>query len=474
MLRQQGMTGLLLMILCDMLVIIFSYLLALYFYMYFVMGEWSIVRIIEIYPIADYLILVIPIVFLYWASFISCNLYSSIRIESLIRHAYLVCKASVISLVFFITFTFFMGITLITKTFYIIFLVVVVPMLTIFRLSLRMFLKFIREKGYNYHTLLVVGTGKVASNIAERLQKHQEFGLKLIGYIDDEIDDKVVKANILGKLKDIPRILHKEVVDEVIFAVPWRLYEDIEESIRICELEGVMVRVVTDIFKKSLARTTAAEIDGIPVLTIESGPSEELKLAIKRAIDIAVSLVYLIVLSPLFLLVAILIKIDSKGPVLFKQERVGLNGRRFLMLKFRSMRADAEKLKRDLAKLDETTGPVFKIKKDPRVTRVGRIIRKSSIDELPQLWNVLKGEMSLIGPRPPLPDEVEQYNIWHRRRLSMRPGITCIWQVSGRSDVTFERWMEMDMEYIDNWSLWLDFKILLKTVIVVAKGTGSY
>ncbi|MBU2599307.1 sugar transferase [bacterium] len=474
MVKQQGMTGFLLLILGDMLIIIFSYLLALYLYMFLFMWTWSIPKIIKLYSFPDYLILLLPIIFLFWSSFISCHLYSPMRIESFLRHAYLVCQGSVMALVFFITFTFFAGITIITKSFYMMFLFLVIPLLIIFRLSLKMFLKFIREKGYNFRNILVVGTGEVAYGIAEKLQKHQEFGLKVVGYIDDEDSEKKVKKKILGSLRDIPNILHTEVVDEVIFATPFRLYEQIEESIRLCELEGVMVRIVTDIFKKTFAKTTAVEIEGIPILTIDSGPSEELKLAVKRAVDIIVSLVYLTGLFPLFLLVAILIKIDSKGHVLFKQVRVGLNGRRFLMLKFRSMRVDAEKLKKDLISLSETTGPAFKMKKDPRVTRVGRIIRKLSIDELPQLWNVLKGEMSLIGPRPPLSEEVKEYDICHRRRLSMRPGITCIWQVSGRSNISFEKWMEMDLEYIDNWSLWLDLKILLKTVVVVLKGTGAY
>jgi exopolysaccharide biosynthesis polyprenyl glycosylphosphotransferase len=211
------------------------------------------------------------------------------------------------------------------------------------------------------------------------------------------------------------------------------------------------------------------------VLTLSSSPQDPVSLILKRAMDIAVSLVALIAALPLFILPAmILIKWTSPGPVVFRQKRVGRNGRLFTLYKLRTMHVDAEKMKDSLQAQNEVDGPAFKIRNDPRVTPVGAVLRKLSIDELPQLWNVLRGDMSLVGPRPPLPAEVERYERWQRRRLSMRPGITCIWQVSGRSDVAFHRWMEMDLEYIDNWSLGLDLKILLQTIPSVFTARGAH
>jgi exopolysaccharide biosynthesis polyprenyl glycosylphosphotransferase len=221
-----------------------------------------------------------------------------------------------------------------------------------------------------------------------------------------------------------------------------------------------------------LTRSQVEQFDGDYVVTFFR---ENLlgQLLLKRLMDFAISLVALIVLSPLFLMVALLIKLTSAGPVLFSQERVGMNKRRFKMYKFRSMVVDAEARKGELQAQNEMTGPVFKIKKDPRITKIGAIIRKVSIDELPQLFNVLKGEMSLVGPRPPLWSEVDLYDWTDRRRLSIKPGITCLWQVSGRNNLTFEEWMKLDQEYIDNWSVWLDVKILLRTIPVVLFGYGA-
>jgi exopolysaccharide biosynthesis polyprenyl glycosylphosphotransferase len=214
-------------------------------------------------------------------------------------------------------------------------------------------------------------------------------------------------------------------------------------------------------------------VDDIPCVTLHSAPIENWHLTLKRALDVLLSSFSLVMLAPLMCLSAILIKLDSKGPVFFTQERMGLNKRRFKVLKFRTMVHNAESLQARIRKLNEVAGPVFKIKNDPRLTRVGKWLRKSSIDELPQLINVFKGDMSLVGPRPPIPSEVEEYEWKDVRRLSMKPGITCLWQINGRSTVSFDKWMELDKEYIDNWSLWLDFKILAKTIPAVLRGTGA-
>jgi exopolysaccharide biosynthesis polyprenyl glycosylphosphotransferase len=247
----------------------------------------------------------------------------------------------------------------------------------------------------------------------------------------------------------------------------------VAQAIGICEELGVGAKVYADFFQQRIARVEVEDLDGAPMLSFTTVPGDPLALLAKRAFDVAVSGAAVALLSPLLLAVSLAIVVDSPGPVLFRQRRVGRNGREFWLYKFRSMRADAEAHLARLRDQNEADGPVFKMRNDPRITRVGRFLRKTSIDELPQFWNVLRGDMSVVGPRPPIPSEVREYHRWQRRRLSMRPGITCIWQISGRSDVKFDRWMELDLQYIDNWSFWDDLKIVFKTIPVVLIGKGA-
>ncbi len=277
-------------------------------------------------------------------------------------------------------------------------------------------------------------------------------------------------------LADLSTVISHEPVDEVIVALPLRRRRDlIEKIVEACEEQGIMVRVRTDLFDLRVARPQVDTIDGVPVVTIRSGPEEGWQLVLKRVIDILGSTLLLILLAPFLLLVALLIRLDSQGPVFFAQERMGLNRRRFKLIKFRTMVQEADKKQELFEALNEADGPVFKIRNDPRVTRLGRFLRQFSIDELPQLINVLRGQMSLVGPRPlPLRDVKLIDAQWHKRRFSVKPGLTCLWQVNGRSDVSFEHWVRMDLEYIDTWSLTLDLKILLKTIPVVFRGSGAY
>jgi exopolysaccharide biosynthesis polyprenyl glycosylphosphotransferase len=227
------------------------------------------------------------------------------------------------------------------------------------------------------------------------------------------------------------------------------------------------------LFDVKIAKARLTQLEDVPLLTFETVVAKEGQLFVKRIIDFVVSAVLLVLLAPVFIIVALAIKFNSKGPVLYRQTRVGLNGRKFTLYKFRTMFEGAEEKLTELEKLNEMGGPVFKMKKDPRITRLGRYLRKFSIDEFPQLFNVLVGHMSLVGPRPPIPEEVVQYEPWQRRRLSMRPGLTCIWQVSGRNKIDFDDWMKLDLKYLDNWSLWLDFTIIMKTIPVVFFGIGA-
>jgi exopolysaccharide biosynthesis polyprenyl glycosylphosphotransferase len=284
---------------------------------------------------------------------------------------------------------------------------------------------------------------------------------------------KVPVPSIVDQLNSV--IAHHPV-DEVLVALPMNKYGPlVEKIVRYCEEQGIVVRVRTEIFNLQVARSYVDDLQGVPVMTIQSGPADSWQLVMKRLIDIAVSAALLLALAPLFAILILLIRLDSPGPVFFAHERVGFNKRRFRMLKFRTMVDGSDQQQHTLEHLNEVKGPVFKIKNDPRVTRVGRLLRRFSIDELPQLVNVLKGDMSLVGPRPLPVRDVKRIELhWHKRRFSIRPGITCLWQVNGRSNIGFDDWVRMDLDYIDKWSLGLDLLILMKTIPAVFKGPGAY
>jgi exopolysaccharide biosynthesis polyprenyl glycosylphosphotransferase len=314
-----------------------------------------------------------------------------------------------------------------------------------------------------------------ANAFVRQIIGHPEWGYRIAAIIGDAVLEKECAniAPLLPANTDIEQLLRDKTIDEVIICQdninPYQLGTLIE----VCSEVGVVFRMYSPFFNMLANKTHMHYFGTTPMLTISSTPMNYLALKSKHLFDMAFSALILIGLSPLFLGIAWAIKLDSKGPVLFKQKRVGLRGRRFQVLKFRTMVMNAEELKQQLMEHNEMDGPVFKIADDPRITRVGRFLRKTSLDELPQFFNVLMGEMSVVGPRPPLPDEVRVYERWQLRRLSMKPGITCIWQVSGRNNIPFEEWMKMDLEYIDNWSLKLDFVIFLKTIRTMLRGDGQ-
>ncbi|MEO7100880.1 MAG: sugar transferase, partial [Luteolibacter sp.] len=362
-----------------------------------------------------------------------------------------------------------------------IFFVVVTTFGIISRLMVRVLLLSARRSGYNYRFLLVIGANDRAFEVAERIEDKPELGYKIVGFVaespssQDEWKGRDHKNwKVLGQLQNLRNILTEERVDEIMVCLPVDArFSDISMIVQHARDLGVVVRLMPNFADGALLRNMyVEEFEDEYVVTLFR---EQLlmQLLAKRLIDASVSLAVLIVLLPLMLMVAIIIKLTSPGPVFFSQNRVGMNQRQFRLYKFRSMVLDAEKRKLDLEHLNERDGPAFKIENDPRTTPIGRLIRKMSIDELPQLFNVLSGEMSLVGPRPPLPEEVKRYEWLFRKRLSVKPGITCIWQISGRNSVSFEDWMEMDHEYIENWSLFLDLKILMKTVPAVLFGRGA-
>jgi exopolysaccharide biosynthesis polyprenyl glycosylphosphotransferase len=350
--------------------------------------------------------------------------------------------------------------------------------LLLFRLTASRMIGVFRREFAAPHYVMVVGTGERAVRLAESLERSVEYGVRLRGFLSDEKDSSPAEIALGAVYKvypigELPSILRKHVVDEVIFAVSSDRLAGMEEFLLLCDEEGVRTRIAVDFFPHVNSTVSLERFGETPLLTFTAAPYDEIKLLVKRATDVAIAGAGLLVLAPFMAATAILIRLTSPGPAIFRQVRCGLNGRRFLFYKFRSMCHNAEDMKTSLAHLNTRDTVVFKIPDDPRLTAVGRWLRKFSIDEWPQLWNVLRGDMSLVGPRPAIPSEVDQYQRWQRRRLRMRPGLTCIWAVSGRDKVDFETWMKMDMQYIDTWSLALDWKILLRTIPRVLTGRGA-
>lgn len=333
------------------------------------------------------------------------------------------------------------------------------------------------RRGENCRRALIIGSGQRASHLARELKENTDWGIQIVGHLDpsrERVGMSIGDAQVLGCVDDISMVLKDHVVEDVILAVPRSMISDVEKIAMACEEEGVRFHLMADMFDVRVARMRLVNVGSVPLLTLEPVAQDEVKLLVKRAIDLVLIIAALPLLVPLFLVIAAAIKLDSAGPVFFTQERVGRNKRHFQMYKFRSMVKDAEGMMRQLEHMNEAKGPIFKIKNDPRVTRVGRFLRKTSLDELPQLINVLLGEMSLVGPRPMSIRDVSLFDKGiQRKRFSVMPGLTCLWQISGRSDLPFDKWLELDLLYIENWSLGLDIKILCKTIPAVLRGTGA-
>jgi exopolysaccharide biosynthesis polyprenyl glycosylphosphotransferase len=343
------------------------------------------------------------------------------------------------------------------------------------RFALRWTFATARARGLSRRFMLVVGTGAEAESFADRIEARREMGLHVIGHLgepDGGRRSRPLRRPILGRLEDIEAVLHASVVDEVAICLASEQLALVEPITRLCEDEGRIVRIPASATGLTLPGARIEQFDGIRIMSLVYGPDRVLALLAKRALDIVLSVVGLVLLSPLFLIVSLILIVAEGRPVMFRQVRVGLHGRPFTIAKFRTMTADAEARYEDVAALSDTRGAAFKMKNDPRVTRVGAFLRKTSIDELPQLWNVLRGEMSIVGPRPAPPREVAEYDVWHRRRLSMKPGITGLWQVEARFDEEFDRRARLDLTYIDRWSIWLDLRIIARTIPALVANPG--
>ncbi len=334
-----------------------------------------------------------------------------------------------------------------------------------------------RKRGFGVARLLIVGAGEIARTIMRTVVANPQLGYEIVGFVDDDVtksSTNIGRFRALGNTDNLPKLLEQEQVDEVIITLPWQYHRKIMSITSISERANIRARIVPDMFQITLSHMDVTQMMGIPLIGMKPRSISGVGLLVKRGIDVLVASLGLVILAPLMGLIALAIKMESDGPVIFSQERVGKYGRRFQIYKFRSMVQDAEDRKAELEAFNEADGPLFKMKDDPRRTRVGRLIRKLSLDELPQLYNVLRGDMSLVGPRPNIPTEVAQYREWHKRRLDVVPGITGLWAVSGRSELTFDEMTLLDIYYIENWSLALDLKIALQTLPHVLMARGAY
>jgi exopolysaccharide biosynthesis polyprenyl glycosylphosphotransferase len=346
-------------------------------------------------------------------------------------------------------------------------------LLCLFRINFARAIGTVRREFGAAHFVMVVGSSESAYHLGAALEQSADYGVRLMGFLDDEPGQVQLSQTYQQyPLSQLPELLRQQVIDEIIFAVDSGRLAGMEEVFLLCDEEGVRTRVVVDFFPHVNSQVYLDRLGNTPLLTFSAAPHDEIRLLLKRVTDIVLAAAALVLLLPFMLLIALLIPLTSPGPAIFRQERCGLNGRRFVFYKFRSMCDNAEELKASLAHLSRRS-TAFKIPNDPRLTRLGWFLRKFSIDEWPQLWNVLKGDMSLVGPRPAVPEEVDMYQRWQRRRLRMRPGLTCLWAVAGRDALDFETWMKMDMQYIDTWSLALDWKIILRTIPRVLTGRGA-
>ncbi len=417
----------------------------------------------------------------------SLRAYSSMRLTSVFKFFRMFLFSSTLVFLIISSISFVLKLDL-SRSFIGLFCIALACFLTLERVIILALLRYWRKKGFNFRNVLICGTGKQALKIASEIYSTRELGIKINGFVSLEEDLKLSfetesklayfvdsnSLNVIQGIDELEKVFNEQAIDEIIFTDILKVMPIVKEVVELCAERGVRTTLMADLFSIGLVKSGLSYFGNTPLIHFQTPPGDRWELGIKRLIDIIVSAVLLLVLSPVFLILSLVVKISSKGPIFFVQKRVGLNGRHFDMYKFRSMYVDAEKDLKELMSKNEMEGPAFKIEKDPRVTFFGKFLRRYSLDELPQLWNVFIGNMSLVGPRPPVPGEVSDYKNRYRRRLSMRPGITCTWQVSGRNDIKdFDSWVNLDLDYIDNWSLSNDMILLFKTLPAVIKGTGA-
>jgi exopolysaccharide biosynthesis polyprenyl glycosylphosphotransferase len=420
----------------------------------------------------------LPFILALWMLFLPFfGAYRSPRNTSRRAYTWVIARAVAAGLATLLTILFVMKIQYVSRAVILIFAALDFLALVAIRLGVVWYFQRSLRQGEGFRKVLIVGSGSRARRLAETLLQNSEWGIRIVGYLDPDparVGDQILDSSVLGTVGDISTVLKANVIDEVILAVPRAMIPDVDKIAQACEEEGVKLCMMADVFDLHSARTRLVMLGPIPLLTLEPVAQEEWKLLVKRVIDFAIAALMAPVLLPVMALVALAIKLDSPGPVFFVQERVGFRKRRFRMLKFRTMVEDADRRQAEVEYLNQAKGPIFKIANDPRITRVGRVLRRSSLDELPQILHVLTGEMSLVGPRPMSLRDVDLFDRGiQRKRFSVKPGLTCLWQISGRSDLPFSKWLELDLDYIEHWSLSLDVKILFRTVPAVLSGKGA-
>lgn len=403
--------------------------------------------------------------------------YDLRRGRSLFNELYGIVNATTTGIMLMVVLVFFYRRLFYSRIIFVYAGILIVVLLGIARAVRGVILSRLRQAGHGVDRVLIIGAGEVGRAVMRNVIAQPELGYRAVGFLDDDpaksrLDIGPIRA--LGPIENLPQVIKENEIDQVIITLPWQYHRKIVRLVTEAQDSGVRPRVVPDLFQLSLGGVDVEAINGIPLISIKQTSLTGLNLAIKRAFDLVLAGIATAILLPVWLIIAMAIRLDSPGPTLFRQQRAGRSGKPFTLYKFRSMYDGAEAQQDRLRDLNEASGPIFKIRDDPRVTRVGRFIRRTSLDELPQLLNVLSNEMSLVGPRPALFTEVAQYQDWQLKRLELQPGITGLWQVSGRSDLSFDEMVMLDIYYGENWSLGTDTGILLRTVPQVLFGDGAY
>jgi exopolysaccharide biosynthesis polyprenyl glycosylphosphotransferase len=451
----------------------------------------------ELAPLKDYMLVLVTGLLSYALVLSLFGAYRSMRLADLPRLVYQLSMSSLFVFFVLATVVFLVKLDL-SRSFIVLFCALSGFFLTGERYVVLAFLRYWRRRGRNFRNIIIFGSGLQSVRLAQEIANRPELGVGIKRFarfgknrpyaksIEERKEQEFFEMSrarhpilsqvpIIYGLEAVEAYLEREAVDEIIFTDIAPVMQEVESLVRSCTDQGIRTTIAGDLFSTGITKSDISYFSGMPLIHFQTPPGDRWELSLKRMIDFIGAFFLLVLSLPIFILIAISVKFTSPGPIFFKQERVGLNGRRFNLYKFRSMAEGSERRQSELQEFNEMSGPVFKISNDPRRTPLGVFLRRYSLDELPQLWNVLRADMSLVGPRPPIPTEVSLYERTDRRRLSMRPGLTCLWQVSGRNAVSnFETWVKLDLEYIDNWSLLGDIVLLLKTIPVVMTGNGAH
>ncbi len=428
-------------------------------------------------PIDVYYPFMIVLTILLIAAYKIDNLYAPRRLGMWLDQMSRIVRSTMIAMLIMIGITFIYQPFFYSRLIYLYATILIVLLLASGRFMWGAILGLLRKRGVGVSRVLIVGAGDVGRMVIRTVMAQPEFGYRIVALVDDHVESSSLSIGPVPTIEGtqcLPQIIAEKNIDEVIVTLPWTDHQRILDIFQLCESRGVRARTVPDLFQLSLNRVDVEDLGGVPVIGLKEASIRGANLIVKRIMDVALGSVTLLIVSPLMIISALAIKLDSPGPVIFRQKRLGAHGQEFVVFKFRSMRVGADEEKAQLLEFNEMNGPLFKMREDPRTTRLGRFLRRSSIDELPQLFNVLRGEMSMVGPRPHTSAEVAQYQNWQRQVLEAPPGLTGLAQVSGRSQLSFDEQCLLDIYYIENWSPALDVKILLRTVPKMLSGEGAY